>query len=44
MKHYYAFDWTKGIGCYDMESMQPIGAISALFLPKTKIIMTAGLY
>lgn len=27
MKHYYAFDWTKGIGCYDMESMQPIGVL-----------------
>lgn len=25
MKHYYAFDWTKGVGTYDSESNLPIG-------------------
>ena len=27
MKHYYAFDWTKGLGTYDMDSMLPIGVL-----------------
>lgn len=36
MKHYYALDWTKGVGTYDFDSMLPIGVLHVFDSPRDR--------